>query len=383
MIAPKNRALIDLNALKYNYDLVEKKVHGVNRTCRIISVVKANAYGHGVAECARTLAENGCDFFAVSSAEEAIELRESLGNKADILILGYTPEQNTEALIKANVIMTLHTLEHAKATEAAVTEAISAGKLSANAKARVHIKLNTGMNRIGFFTEDEQSYDEIESAAKLEHIALEGIFSHFATADIDKEKAGSMARLQLARFTRAIDILSDRGIHPRIRHICNSAGILHLPEGYFNAVRAGIILYGLAPDNTTLPPFRPVMRLEATVSQLHTLRSGESVSYGATYTADRDAEVATLSIGYADGFMRAYSGCDVYKEGKLGEIIGRICMDQCIMQLDRPSVKRGDFVTLFGHDDGSAMERLAKLAKTINYEITTAVSHRVPRIFIK
>ncbi len=383
MIAPKNRAVINLNNLTYNYSYIKEKVRKSSPNCRIISVVKANAYGHGVSECSRTLAEAGCDFFAVSSAEEALELREIVESGADILILGYTPEANVVDLIKANVILTVHTLDYAQSLESEIVHAIGEGQLSPESKARAHIKLNTGMNRIGFFTEDAESYNELEAVSRLEHISAEGIFSHFATADTDKEKNDSMARLQLARFTRAVDILRDRGICPKLRHICNSAGIMHLPEGYFDAVRAGIILYGLAPDNTVVPPLRPVMKLEAAISQIHTLKEGESVSYGATYTATHDTQTATLAIGYADGFLRAYSGCNVYTDKKIGEIIGRICMDQCIFRLDDPAVKRGDFVTLFGGDNGAALEKLAVIANTINYEITTAVSHRVPRIFIK
>ncbi len=374
-------AEIDTDALRHNYRTVRETVRSHAPDCRVISVVKADAYGHGMEAVSRILLSEGCDFFAVSCVSEAAALRKAIGNRADILILGYSQPEDAETLIQNDIIQTVFSEEYARrlSTE---TDRLKAEKiLSENERLRIHMKLDTGMNRLGFDTVDpERTADGIRKAAALPHLACEGMFTHFATADTDAGNRGQTAA-QLARFDAVQSALTKTGDCPALCHLCNSAGSMYLPEGYKSAVRAGIILYGLSPSGEILPEYRPVMTLKTRIAHIHTLRAGESVSYGATFTADRDMRIATVPIGYGDGFLRHYKGGVLYlPDGTPAPIVGRICMDQCMIDVSGTDVQPGDVLTVFGGDDGTRMEALAQAGDTINYEITTVLTARVPRV---
>lgn len=375
----KTWAEISLPALRHNWHAITSRI--TDPACTPIAVVKANAYGHGAAAVARTLYGEGCRFFAVSCISEAEELRALLPD-AEILILGYSMPQDAPELCRMNIIQTVFDSEFAAACESAMADSVCRGSLPYGAKLRVHIKLDTGMNRIGFDAgAPESAAAEIAEVSRMPHLQTEGMFTHFACADGDH--GTGMSAGQLARYIAVRDLLRKKDACPAMLHVCNSAGILHMPHAYMNGVRGGIILYGMSPDGSILPEFQPVMRLMTRIAHIHTLRAGESVSYGATFTAPRDMRIATLPIGYADGWTRRFSGASVKLScGSLAPIVGRICMDQCMIDIGDADVRPGDPVTLFGDDDGTMIEALAQRGGTINYEITSLITARVPRIVI-
>jgi len=373
-------AEIDLSALRHNWRTVNAQVRKIAPDCRVIAVVKANAYGHGAEIVARTLREEGCDSFAVSCVYEASILREILGDGPDVLLLGYSLPEDTCSLWEMNIIQTIFSLSYAREMEAEMCRLTAAGILPEGARLRVHLKLDTGMNRLGIDSCDtDAALAEIREILSLPHLCTEGMFTHFACADEDR--GAGMSALQLSRFEAVETALRAEGICPPLLHCCNSAGTLHMPEAYKNGVRAGVILYGMSPDGSILPDYRPVMTLKTRIAHIHTLRQGESVSYGATFTAPRDMRIATLPIGYADGFVRHFAGASVrLPDGTYAPVVGRICMDQCMIDVGEANVRRGDPVTVFGGDDGSMIEALARGGDTINYEITCILTPRVPRI---
>lgn len=271
-------AEIRVDALRQNYRTICRHVHASAPGCRPIAVVKANAYGHGADLVAHTLAEEGCDFFAVSCVYEAVLLRETIGRDADIIILGYSLPEDAETLVRHNIIQTIFSPEYAAAMSREMARLASSGILPHDAKLRAHIKLDTGMNRIGFDAADaDAAAREIIAAEELPHLACEGMFTHFATADEDWGKHALTAR-QLARFNAVEEILRRAGKCPPFLHCCNSAASMSLPEGYKDGFRAGVILYGMSPDGSILPDYTPVMTLRTRIAHIHTLRAGESVS---------------------------------------------------------------------------------------------------------
>lgn len=360
-------AEIDLGALVGNY----KRICELSGT-DVIPVIKADAYGHGAVEAMLALIDVGARFFAVSSVAEAIELRlalddKKISDKIDIIILGYTPEDNADLLSKYDIIQTVFSLSYAQDLSRA---------LPSGAKVRVHIKLDTGMNRIGF---DTTGVSDIALAARLENLVCEGIFTHFACADEHKSK---LTELQLRRFDEAVKKLENQGITFKVKHICNSAGIMRADVSKYDAVRAGIILYGMPPsDEFDMTGLETVMSLKARIAHVHTLKKGESVSYGATFTADKDMEVATIPAGYADGFIRAYKGATVSVNGKECPVVGRICMDQFMIDVTDAGVLSGDVAVLF--DSREKINTLAKLSDTISYETLCLIGKRVPRVYIE
>ncbi|MBQ7153122.1 MAG: alanine racemase [Clostridia bacterium] len=374
----KTWAEIDLDALRENYRRCRESVPDGQR---IISVVKADAYGHGACAVARTLLEEGCDFFAVSCIDEAIPLREMIsqtGKEADLLILGYTLPDQVPALVKNNIIQTVFSPEYA--------EEVAGAARRAGLVLRCHVKLDTGMNRIGFRSSSEEDVAAtaacIERLSKDEGLRIEGLFSHFASADAEED--GGLTKMQFERFMATDTLLRQKGVRIPFRHICNSAAAIRFPKYRLEGVRFGISLYGISPAAGTDVPLSPVMRLYTVVSHIHTVRAGETVSYGATYRADSDRTLATLPIGYADGFLRAYAGTDVRimtESGKVSApIVGRICMDQCMVDITGLPVHVGDKVILLGDDPGD-IEDLARRAGTIPYECLCLISARVPRIY--
>ena len=387
-IREKNKAFISTDALAGNYRAIGQILQeGAPRPPQIIATVKANGYGHGVDTVTRVLGDAGCGFFAVSSEKEALEVRAleaERGRHPRILILGYTFPENAPAMAEADIECAAVSPDHA----AALAETVSAKPLT------VHIKLDTGMHRVGFSCDRE---DRAEAAVRAiaaiscdPRLRIGGIFTHFACCDdemldgLSPVPEGVLTKIQLARYRRVLDGLDALGIPVGLRHASNSAAILGYVPAWLDAVRAGIILYGLSPDGRPWEDdrFRPVMTLATTVAHIQTLLPGEHVSYGAVYTAAAPRTIATLPIGYADGWIRAYSGTSVRIGGRDYPIVGRICMDQCMADItgDEDRIRVGDRVTLFGGDRGERISALAVRAGTIVYECTCQVSARVRRI---
>lgn len=365
--APLTVAEINLNQLCENYKIIKAAVPG----SRVICIVKADAYGHGAVRCARALTECGADFFGVANLNEAAELRQN-GICGDILILGYTPPSAASFLVRQNIIQTVFSSVYAHELS---------GALPPGEVLSCHMKIDTGMNRIGFGVSDT---DGMLDAYRLPNLNFSGIFTHFACSDTP---ASPMTAMQYRRFNEVTEMLAARGAAFDIKHASNSAAIVNFPEMKLDAVRAGIILYGFRPSNETgTGGCRPVMTLRTTVSHVHYLNAGESVSYGAIFTAERPMKIATLTIGYADGFVRAYAGREgarggVCIAGRRAPIVGRICMDQCMVDVtDIDGVTPGMSVTVF--DSEHTADLLAEAAGTINYEVTSILTRRVKREYI-
>ncbi len=359
-------AQIDLSALAENFRILKKLC---NR--QIYPVVKANAYGHGMPELVKPLERYGADGFAVSNLAEALDLR-AAGTSLPILILGYTPAEYADILQKERICQCVYSLEYAQALSKTAT-----------APVQVHLKLDTGMGRLGFDCRSDAlpGLEEAAAVLSLPNLLVDGVFTHFAVADEPGEQA--FTQDQCRRFHAAVAALEATGHTFAMKHCNNSAGILTLPHAHLDMVRAGIALYGIAPSGDVPLPagFRPVMSLHSVVSMVKTVAPGETVSYGRTYRADSPRRIATVSAGYADGIPRLLSGKGhVLVHGQRAPIVGTVCMDQfCIDVTDIPGVTMGDYVTVFGQ--GLPVEEVALAAQTIPYEILCGISKRVPRLY--
>ena len=361
---------IDLDAINFNIDNVLKKLDG---RAKLLAVIKANAYGHGAVEVGRALADK-CDFFGVACVDEAMELVNA-GIKNDILVLGRVSAYNYENVVKNNIRIPIFTLEDAKAlSEVAVKN---------NKTALFHFCVDTGMSRIGFQVNDE-SADICTEICALPNIKAEGLFSHFATAD---EKDLTKAIAQRDKFVKFANMLEDRGIKIPIKHINNSAGIMVFDE-MFDMVRSGIITYGLYPSadvDESLIDIKPAMEWKSHISHIKTLEKGREISYGGTFTTTRDTVVATIPVGYADGYPRCLSNIGrVIINGHYANILGRVCMDQFMVDVtDIPDVKLEDEVILVGRQGNSvlSMEEVSNNAHSFNYELPCRVALRVPRLY--
>ncbi len=369
IVKHKTWAEIDVSALRRNYRAVDSYTGKSDVMC----VVKADAYGHGAAVCSRAFYDEGARWFAVSCIEEAEELCAALADRPDakILILGYTPPENAPLLAARGIRQTVFSPEYAAS--------LSAAAKASGVTVKVHYKLDTGMNRIGFDAGGSAA-KEILRAASMDGLESEGLFTHFACAD---DPDGSITEAQYGKYKATEEALSKGGLH-LLRHVCNSAATVSHPDLHLDMVRAGIILYGLDPwtpyDGAL--PLSPAMKFKSTISHIHTVRRGESVSYGWTYTVKADTRVATIPVGYADGFIRAFGdgGC-VFIGGRPAPIIGRVCMDQCMADISlTDGVSVGDEVTIFGGEP-EQINRLADVAKTINYELVCLIGKRVARIY--
>ena len=366
-------AEINLDNLAHNMREVRRVT---NRNSKITAVIKADGYGHGSVAIGKTLLENGADRFAVATLSEAIQLKSSFPN-IETMVLGYTPSDLAKEIVEYNIIQTIYTLEQAKE--------FSNTALLLDKKIVVHIKLDTGMNRLGMIYSDE-TVETILEISKLKGLIIEGIFTHFACADeVDK----TYTHEQVKKYRYIVDSLEKKGLNIPIKHVSNSAGIIDLPEYNFDMVRAGIMLYGLYPSknvNHNVVKLKEVMSLKAKVSQVKELEAGCGVSYGLKYKCDKKSLVATLPIGYADGYTRMLTGkAKVIVNGSIVPVIGNICMDQCIIDVTAIDVKIDDEVILFGGNDsnGISIQSVAELLNTINYEIVCMVDKRVPRVYIK
>ena len=333
-------AEIDLDAIAYNTRNIKKLIGDKD----LIAVVKASCYGHGVIDIIPTLLENGVSRFAVAMISEALEIRD---NKitAPVMILGFTPLYLGEELINNNIEQTVYDLDYAKE--------LSKIALTLNKKAKIHIAIDTGMGRIGFLP-NEKSIDNITEICSLEGIEVIGIFTHFSTSD---EKDKEYSHEQFTKMLSVMDTLKKRGIDIPLKHVANSGAIIDLPDTYLDAVRAGIILYGYYPsdeiDKNNLA-LKPALTLKATITNVKTLEKDMYVSYGRTFKTSNETIVATIPVGYADGYLRklAENGKVIIK-GEFAPIIGRICMDQFMIDVTNfPDVKIGDEVILLGEKNG-------------------------------
>ncbi|MGF7184281.1 alanine racemase [Desulfitispora alkaliphila] len=362
---------IDLKAIKSNMQLIRELISpGVE----IMAVVKANAYGHGANKVSRTCLEAGADNLGVAIIEEAVDLR-NIGITKPILVLGHTPIHKAQIAIEMNVTQTIYTLDQARSLSELASRI---GK-----KAKIHLKVDTGMGRLGF---TEGNWKDIYAIAKLRNLEIEGIFTHFAVADCDPE----YTRLQQERFDKILFQLKKDGIEIPKVHAANSAGIIQHPESYYNMVRPGLIIYGLYPDegvDKSRIKLTPAMSLKTRIVHLKQVPPGTKISYGGTFVAENTSLIATIPIGYAHGYSRLLSnaGYAVVNGGK-APVVGRICMDQTMIDVTNlKDVKVGDEVLLFGHNNSEILpvEEVASTMGTVNYEIICKVSNRVPRIYLE
>lgn len=380
---PRTWAEIGVQALKNNYRYICGLLNSQGSRVRAICVVKADGYGHGACEVAKAVMAEGCDFFAVSCIEEALNLRANIGKDADILILGYTIPSLASVLAENDFITAAPSSEY--------LAALSKEALAAGVRVKTHIKLDTGMNRIGFAAYSDSdikaTIDDICDAKKLDGVEISGIFSHLARADEGSSSvADEFTAKQASRFAAVVDGLIARGVDVGFKHLCNSAGALRFPQYHYDGVRLGIALYGEAPSDHFQLSLEPAMTLKTIVSHIHTLKVGESVGYGGAFSSDTERKIATLPIGYADGFLRGYSGATVtvmtVSGGFNARIVGRICMDQCMIDVTGcESISVGDEVILFGKG-GSRISEYSSLASTINYETICVLSSRIPRFYV-
>ena len=372
-------AQIDLDALGGNIRNIRARLSPGVKLC---ATVKADGYGHGYAHTAAEMAENDVDWFAVSNLQEALQLRKT-GISAPILILGYTPPEKAPELAFNDISQSVFSAEYA--------EALSARAVFSGIKVNAHIKLDTGMTRLGFMyhdsVDDYPVLDEIEAVCRLPGLRPEGLFTHFSSADCADGEV--YTRLQYDLFLSAADRLAARGVTFPLRHCSNSAAILEYPEMQFDMVRAGIILYGLYPSAavTRSVPLTPVMELKTVISMIKTIPADTAVSYSRTFTSPREMRIATVPVGYADGYPRLLSNrAYMLVNGRRAPVVGNICMDQCMLDVTEiPDAAEGQTVTVFGRDGGEILtaDALADAAGLINYEILCGISKRVPRVYKK
>jgi alanine racemase len=367
-------AEVNLDAIAYNVKNIRAII---NNETSIMAVVKADAYGHGAVEVAKVALYNGASALAVAMTDEGIQLRNHNIN-VPILILGYTPELKIEESVKYNLIQTVFTYEMACAISKVATKL---GKI-----AQIHIKLDTGMGRIGF-SASKESEDIILSISKLDHIEINGIFTHFATSD-EMDKTFTYRQAEI--FEQFSNALEKRGLYIPVKHAANSGAIMELPQFSFNMVRAGIIIYGMYPsedvDKAKLS-LKPAMGLKTQISYIKNVDKDVSISYGRTYYTKEQSKIATVPVGYADGYSRLLSNCGrVLVKGSYAPIVGRVCMDQFMIDVTGiDDVNIGDDVVLIGCqcDNTITAEEIANCIGTINYEVVCMIGKRIPRVYIK
>ena len=366
-------AEIDLDAIKYNIDSIKRRVD----TKELIAVVKEDAYGHGALDVSKTLVENGATKLAVAVITEAMELRHGNIN-TPIMILGYTPLEFAADLINYDIEQTIFDLEYAtKLSEIA----LNLGK-----KAKVHVALDTGMGRIGFLINDN-SLNEILKISSLKGLEVVGIFTHFATAD---ESDKNYSNKQYKKFTDFNEKLVSKGVNIPLKHVSNSGAIIDMPNTYLDGVRAGIVLYGYYPSEDVLKQnldLKKAITIKTQVAHVKILDKNEYVSYGRKIKTERKSIIATLPIGYADGYSRALTGkAKVIINGKFAPVVGTICMDQCMIDVtDIGDVHVGDEVIVLGKDKDLKFDAddMAKAMGTINYEVLCMIKQRIPRVYIE
>lgn len=362
-------AEINLDHLAHNIREVRRVT---NDKALVTAVIKADGYGHGAAQIGKTLLENGADRFAVATLSEALSLREVF-KETEIMVLGYTPDTLIDEAIEKGIIQTVFSIEQAQYFN---DRAMMIGKVL-----KVHVKVDTGMRRIGMAVSDE-TINQIVEMHQMPFLELEGLFTHFAVAD---EHDKTFTNEQVKKFLWIVEGLEKKGVTIPIKHVSNSAAIIDCPEYNFDMVRAGIMLYGLYPSpdvNHDRVALKEVMSLKAEIAQVKTVAAGEGISYGHKFVTTASTQIATIPIGYADGFTRSltFKAKGIVK-GTIKPVVGRICMDQCMMEVDGLDVKVGDTVTLFGEVSGAriSIDDYASMLSTINYEIVCMIGKRVPR----
>ena len=369
------QADIDLDAFRFNLDSIKKNI---NENTQIITVLKADGYGHGAVPLAKEAEkEERVWGIAVATVEEALELRRG-GIKKPLLILGYTYQEDYDLIAAEELRPTVFKLSMA--------QELSRAALRKNKTVKIHIKIDTGMSRIGY-RDLEKSVPEILEISRLPGLEIEGLFTHFARAD---EKETTPAYQQLEKYQAFQKALKEAGLKIPLCHCSNSAGIIRMPEANMDAVRARIILYGLYPSEEVEKepvPLKPLMTLKSHIAYIKTLEPGVQISYGGTYTTQKETRVATIPVGYADGYARSLSNKGwVLIRGKKAPILGRVCMDQFMVDVtDIPEVRELDEVILLGKsgDQQITMEELGELSGRFNYEFACCISKRVPRIYFK
>lgn len=363
-------AEIDIDALKQNFSNIRKKLKSETK---IMSVVKADAYGHGYYECCKALTEAGTDAFAVATFDEAMQIRRA-GFVTPILILGAVSADDFPRLAEFDIMPNIFSFSDAKTLSQIAKKA---GKT-----VKIHIKIDTGMSRLGFLAEEDETVSEIVKISKLSNIEINGIFSHFACAD---EENPDYTNIQFKRFMGLTNRLEEKGVKIPIKHIANSAAIMMYPEMQLDMVRPGIILYGYYPSDEVDKgrlSIKPVMNLKARVSLVKELDAGVGISYGKEYITDKKTKIATVPIGYADGYIRTLAkNAKMEAGGHLAPVVGRICMDQCMIDVTNVNnIKIGDEVTIFGSGQITA-DNVSKWMGSISYEVLCLVAKRVPRFY--
>lgn len=368
---------ISLDNLQHNYKEIRSRLPS---DCRFLGVVKADAYGHGAVPVSRYLTELGAEYLAVSNIEEAVQLRQG-GIRGPILILGYTPAVYAEQLTRLGLRQEIHSLDYARE----LNERLK----GSNRRLRIHLKLDTGMSRLGFFAYNcEKTVDELKEVSQMEHLTIEGIFTHFPVADSIDGADENFTRTQFDRFMDMLSTLKGVGIEPQIRHCCNSGATIQFPEYALDMVRPGLATYGVLPcsDLRGMINLKPVMQLRSTIFQIRDFDPLITVSYGRTYTTMDPTKIAVVGLGYADGLSRSFSGnISFLLHGKRVPQIGRICMDMCMVDISRvPDAKVGDVVTIFGTDgdDRIDVDDMTNRLRTVPYELLCSINKRIPRIYM-
>jgi len=364
---------INLDNLAYNIREIRKIT---KKDTLITAVVKANAYGHGSIEAAKIFLANGADRLAVATLSEAIELRKAK-IYAPILVLGYIPKSQYPLAIKWNISQTIYNYESAKI--------LSNISQDLGEKSIIHIKIDTGMGRLGFLPKDD-SVEDIVKISQLPNLEIEGIFSHFSKAD-ERDKGYTI--YQFESFMDMVKKLDNRGVYIPIKHISNSAAIIDLPQYHLDMIRPGIMLYGYYPSEEVDKDrivLRPAMTLKTKVSNIKKVPKGSYISYGGLYVTEKESKIATIPIGYADGFSRLLtSKAEAFVKGHRVPVVGRICMDQCMLDVSNvEDVDIDDQIVLFGYEEGQpTVEDIANKLNTNSYEVICMVGRRVPRVYIQ
>ncbi|MCR4643411.1 MAG: alanine racemase [Lachnospiraceae bacterium] len=368
-------ATVNLDHIHYNIRRIRERIP---KHCKIMAVIKADGYGHGAVRIAQEL--SGVDAvwgYAVATIDEALEIIEQ-GIGKPVLILGYTFPSTIPLAVEYGIRLTLFDMDSARLLH---ETAERSGK-----KAKVHIKLDTGMGRIGI-QPDESGMEFVREVASLSGVEMEGIFTHFARAD---ETDKSSAREQYARYSRFCDRLESEGIHIPLKHCANSAAIMEMKETHLNLVRSGIITYGLRPSeevDVSGMKLKPAMEIKASVIHVKEVPAGTPISYGGCFVTEQPSRIATLSVGYADGYPRCLSDKgSVLLHGKRFPVVGRVCMDQMMVDVtDADEVRQGDLATLVGQDGDECitMDEFAESSQRINYEAVCDIGKRVPRVYIR
>ena len=371
-------AEIDLDALDYNIKSIKSKMAPEHK---VMGIVKADAYGHGDGFVARKLQAGGFDWFGVSNIEEGMSLRNE-GITKPILVLGYIPASCVEILCQMSITNAIVGIEHARSLQEAAA--------AANVVVEGHIKLDTGMTRVGFQTDDadfEQSLKDIIEVSKMPNVKITGIFTHHAVADSYTGDHPDFTKMQFDRFDKMVKALQDAGVNVGIRHCANSATTIAYPERHIDMCRSGIITYGMLPSGECegMIDLKPLMTVKSTIGLVKKVPAGSQLSYGRTYTAETERIIATVPIGYADGYNRALSNkANMIVKGQYAPVVGRVCMDQLMIDVtDIPGVKMGDEVIVVGTDGDKhvTFDDLAAILGTINYELPCVLTKRVPRVY--